>query len=60
MKFICDANPKDVVEFQPDDSGLHIGITSEDGGYAEVYLSSRYAKELMLFLVEKLERTNGL
>lgn len=54
MKFICDANPRDSVDFQPDDFGLHIGITAEDVGYAEVYLSSRYAKELMLFLAEKL------
>jgi hypothetical protein len=54
MKFICDANPKDSVEFQSDDSGLHIGITSEDGGYAEVYLSFRYAKELASFLVDSV------
>jgi hypothetical protein len=54
MKFTCDANPRDNIEFTVDSGYLRIGITTEDTGFNEVIIDKRWAVELVKFLTENI------
>lgn len=51
IRLICDANPKESVELQFDEYGLHISINSEDG-YSEVQLKNKSVDYLIDFIEE--------